>query len=244
MRSLLVILAILVGFSGCVKKNKVPTAQSSANPAMHEVKVAEVVQTSNYTYLKVSDNGAENWIAVTRQEAAVGEVYYYDQALEMKNFNSKELKRTFETIYFVQGLSKQPITAAAAPPAGMGEMGGAAAAKHTGKIALEKKAGITIAPVAGSISIAQLWADKDKYSGKTIKIKGQVVKINEQVMGKNWIHIQDGSGDSGNFDLAVTTLDGMKMDDVVTFEGTITLNKDFGAGYFYEIIMEDAKLVK
>jgi hypothetical protein len=63
-------------------------------------------------------------------------------------------------------------------------------------------------------------------------------------MGKNWIHIQDGSGDSGNFDLAVTTLDGMKMDDVVTFEGTITLNKDFGAGYFYEIIMEDAKLVK
>jgi len=244
MRSLLVILAILVGFSGCVKKNKVPTAQSSANPAMHEVKVAEVVQTSNYTYLKVSDNGAENWIAVTRQEAAIGEVYYYDQALEMKNFNSKELKRTFETIYFVQGLSKQPITAAAAPPAGMGEMGGAAAAKHTGKIALEKKTGITIAPAAGSVSIAQLWADKDKYSGKTIKIKGQVVKINEQVMGKNWIHIQDGSGDSGNFDLAVTTLDGMKMDDVVTFEGTITLNKDFGAGYFYELIMEDAKLVK
>jgi hypothetical protein len=247
MRSLFIILVVLVGFSGCVKKNKVPTAQNSANPAMHEVKVAEVVQTSNYTYLKVSDNGAENWIAVTRQEAAAGEVYYYDQALEMKNFNSKELKRTFETIYFVQGLSKQPITAAAAPPAGMGgmgEMGGDAAAKHTGKIALEKKPGISITPVAGSVSIAQLWADKDKYSGKTIKIKGQVVKINEQVMGKNWIHIQDGSGDSGNFDLAVTTLDGMKMDDVVTFEGVITLNKDFGAGYFYEVIMEDAKLVK
>lgn len=243
MRSLIVILFVLVGFSGCVKKNKVPTAQNLANPAMHEVKVAEVIQTSNYTYLKVTDNGTENWVAVTRQEAAVGETYYYDQALEMKNFNSKELNRTFETIYFVQGLSKQPIAAAAAPPAGMG-MGGDMAAKHTGKIVLEKKAGITIAPAAGSISIAQLWADKDKYSGKVIQIKGQVVKINEQVMGKNWIHIQDGSGDSGNFDLAVTTLDGMKMDDVVTFEGTITLNKDFGAGYFYEIIMEDAKLVK
>lgn len=241
MRSLFVVLVVLVGFSGCVKKNKVPIAQNLANPALHEVKVAEVIQTSNYTYLKVTDNGAENWIAVTQQEAAVGEVYYYDQALEMKNFNSKELNRTFETIYFVQGISKQPIAATAAPAAGMG---GDKAAKHTGKIALEKKAGITIAPAAGSISIAQLWADKDKYSGKVIKIKGQVVKINEQVMGKNWIHIQDGSGDSGNFDLAVTTLDGMKMDDVVTFEGTITLNKDFGAGYFYEIIMEDAKLVK
>lgn len=243
MRSLLVILAILVGFSGCVKKNKVPTAQNSANPAMHEVKVAEVIQTSNYTYLKVSDNGAENWIAVTRQEAAAGEVYYYDQALEMKNFNSKELNRTFETIYFVQGISKQPIAAGAAPASGMG-MGGDMAAKHTGKIALEKKVETVIAPVDGSISIAQLYADKAKYRGKVIKIKGQVVKINEEVMGKNWIHIQDGSGDSGNFDLAVTTLDGMKMDDVVTFEGTITLDKDFGAGYFYELIMEDAKLVK
>jgi hypothetical protein len=243
MRSLLFILIILVGFSGCVRKNKVPTAQNLANPAMHEVKVAEVVQTSNYTYLKVSDNGSENWIAVTRQEAAPGEVYYYDQALEMKNFNSKELNRTFETIYFVQGLSKEPVAAAATPPAGM-EMGGAMAAQHTGKVALVKKAGITIAPVAGSVSIAQLYADKEKYSGKVIKMKGQVVKINEEVMGKNWIHIQDGSGDTGNFDLAVTTLDGMKMDDVVTFEGTISLNKDFGAGYFYELIMEDAKLVK
>ena len=244
MRSIFFILIVLVGFSGCVRKNKVPTAQNSTNPALHEVKVGEVVQTSNYTYLKVSDNGAENWIAVTRQEAAPGEVYYYDQALEMKNFNSKELNRTFETIYFVQGLSKEPIAAAAAtPPAGMG-MGADTTAPHSGKIALEKKAGISIAPADGSISIAQLYADKEKYSGKVIKMKGQVVKINEQVMGKNWIHIQDGSGDVGNFDLAVTTLDGMKMDDVVTFEGTISLNKDFGAGYFYELIMEDAKLLK
>src|SRR6266540_278849 len=114
MRLLFIILVLLVGFSGCVKKNKVPTAQSLANPAMHEVKVNEVIQTSNYTYLKVTDNGAENWIAVNSQDAAVGEVYYYDQALEMKNFNSKELKRTFETIYFVQGLSKQPGAAAPA----------------------------------------------------------------------------------------------------------------------------------
>jgi hypothetical protein len=246
MRSLLILLVILAGFSGCVKKNKVPTAQSTTDPSMHQVKVEEVIQTSQYTYLKVSENGTENWIAVNKQEAAAGETYYYNQELEMKNFNSKELNRTFETIYFVQGLSKEPITADMATPAGMGGMGmgGDMTAKHTGKIVLEKKAGINIAPAAGSISIAQLWADKDKYSGKTIKIKGQVVKINEQVMGKNWIHIQDGSGDSGNFDLAVTTLDGMKMDDVVTFEGTITLNKDFGAGYFYEVIMEDAKLVK
>jgi len=233
MRSLVIILVLLVGFSGCVKKNKVPTAQSVANPAMHEVKVNEVIQTSNYTYLKVSDNGTENWIAVTRQEAAVGETYYYEEALEMKNFNSKELNRTFETIYFVQGLSKQPV-AAAAP-----QMGNKAV-----QPTLTIKEGISVAPAEGGVTIANLYASRNDYSGKKIKMKGQVVKINEEVMGKNWIHIQDGTKDGENFDLTITTLDKVMMDQIVTFEGTITLKKDFGYGYFYEVIMEDAKLLK
>jgi len=234
MRSLFIILALLIGFTGCVKKNKVPTAQSVTNPAMHEVKVKEVVQTSNYTYLKVTDNGAENWIAVTRQEAAVGEVYYYDEALEMKNFNSKELNRTFETIYFVQGISKEPIAAAAEP-----QMGNKAV-----QPTLTIKEGISVAPAEGGVSIANLYASRNDFGGKKIKMKGQVVKINEEVMGKNWIHIQDGTKDGENFDLTITTLDKVKLDDVVTFEGTISLKKDFGYGYFYELIMEDAKLVK
>ena len=63
-------------------------------------------------------------------------------------------------------------------------------------------------------------------------------------MGKNWIHIQDGSGDSNNFDLTITTQDQAKVGDVVTFEGTIGTKKDFGYGYLYEVIMEDAKLLK
>lgn len=237
MRSLFVILSILVVFSGCVKKNKVPTAQNqtAANASMHQVKVEEVIQTSQYTYLKVSENGAENWIAVNRQEATNGEVYYYDKALEMKDFQSKELNRTFETVYFVQKISKQPIAAEETMPS---------MATHKGKVPEVKKEGITIAPVEGGVSIAQLYAEMNDYAGKKVKIRGQVVKINEQVMGKNWIHIQDGSGDNGNYDLTVTTLDGMSMDEVVTFEGTISVNKDFGYGYSYEIIMEDAKLVK
>jgi len=242
MRSLFIILAILIGFTGCVKKNKVPTAQQSANPAMHEVKVQEVIQTSNYTYLKVTDNGAENWIAVTRQEAAAGEVYYYDQALEMKNFKSKELDRTFETIYFVQGISKEPISAA--PAQGMGGMGGNMPEGHSGKAADAQKEGISVAPAEGSVSISQLYASRNDYSAKKIKMKGQVVKVNDEVMGKNWIHIQDGTKDGENFDLTITTLDKVTVGEVVTFEGTITLKKDFGYGYFYELIMEEATLVK
>lgn len=234
MRPLFAVLIVLVAFTGCVKKNKVPTVQNLANPAMHEVKVDEVIQTSQYTYLKVSENGVENWIAVTSQEAAVGETYYYEQALEMKNFTSKELKRTFQTIYFVQGLSKQPVAAPAEMPMGNKPV----------KPTLEMKGGISVSPAEGGVTIAQLFASRNDYSGKKIKVKGQVVKINDEVMGKNWIHIQDGTKDGENFDLTITTLDKVMMDQVVTFEGTIALKKDFGYGYFYEVIMEDAKLLK
>ncbi|MDP2890056.1 MAG: GW dipeptide domain-containing protein [Bacteroidota bacterium] len=235
MRSLFVILSILVVFSGCVRKNKVPTAQnqSADNPSMHEVKVEEVIQASQYTYLKVSENGTENWIAVNRQEAEKGEIYYYNKALEMKNFHSKELERDFETIYFVQEISTLPIIGDVQTPAQQGN-----------KVASTQKEGISVAPAEGSVSIAQLFAGRNDYAGKTIKMKGQVVKVNEEVMGKNWIHIQDGTKDGESFDLTITTLDKAAVDEVVTFEGTITLNKDFGYGYSYELIMEDAKLVK
>jgi len=241
MRSFIVILVLLVGFSSCVKKNKVPTAQTeavTANPGMHEVKVDSVIQTSQYTYLKVSENGTANWIAVTAIDAKADETYFYSKAMEMTAFKSKELNRTFASIFFVEDLSKQPIVAST------GDMGGGMAASHAGKAAVGMKEGISVAPVENGLTIAKLYADRGSYSGKTVKMKGQVVKINEQVMGKNWIHIQDGTKDGENFDLTVTTLDGCKMDDVVTFEGTISLKKDFTHGYFYEVIMEDAKIVK
>lgn len=235
MKSILVVLVMMVAFTSCVKKNKVPTVQEATQPGTHEITVAEVVQTSGYTYLKVQENGAEKWIAVNRMEAAPGEKYYYAQeGLEMKNFNSKELNRTFETIYFVDALSKEPIAA----------HGQNAPVVKPVQPTLAQKEGISVAPAQEGLTIAKLYADRSNYDGKTIKMKGQVTKINDGVMDRNWIHIQDGTSDSGNFDLTITTKDSVKMDEVVTFEGTIHLKKDFGYGYFYEVIMEDAKLVK
>ena len=97
---------------------------------------------------------------------------------------------------------------------------------------------------ADARTISELWAQKDGMSGKTVSIRGVVVKYNEGVMGKNWIHLQDGSGDAtkGTHDITVTSMDAAAVGATVTITGTVRINRDFGAGYTYALIVEDAKV--
>ncbi len=111
---------------------------------------------------------------------------------------------------------------------------------HQGRVAVTR-ADVKVEPCADCITIAKLMEDKKDYEGKTVKVKGEVTKYNSGIMGKNWVHIQDGTEYKGSFDLTVTTDISAVMGETVTFEGKIVLNKDFGYGYSYEILMEDAK---
>ena len=86
--------------------------------------------------------------------------------------------------------------------------------------------------------------NRSKYENKAILLRGKVVKYNAEIMGKNWIHIQDGTANGKENDLTVTTDMTANVGDIITVYGTITLNKDVGSGYFYEIIMEDAKIME
>lgn len=229
------VLILMVIFSSCVRNKNGQTLQNASPSVSSKVfEVTDVIQTSNYTYMKVKENLGERWVAVSKQDAKPGDVYYYDEALQMNNFHSKELDRDFDVIYFVNQISKTPLTQnamAAKTPA------------HSGKVQTEKKSTISLKKAAGELTIAQLYANRDKYANKEVEIRGIVVKVNESVMGKNWIHIQDGTSDNGNFDLTITSQDMAAVNDEVTFKGKITLDKDFGAGYFYDVIMEDAVLV-
>jgi hypothetical protein len=110
--------------------------------------------------------------------------------------------------------------------------------------AVTAKADVKIDPCADCITIGRLIADKKSFSGKTIRVKGQVTKINEQIMGKNWIHIQDGTEAEGAYDLTVTSSQTVTVGETVTFEGKIVLDKDFGYGYFYNVLMEEGQLIK
>ena len=204
-----------------------PPHQSYTAAETHTVVVQEVTQGTGYTYLKVKENGADFWIAIRKTPMEPGETISYGAPLEMRDFTSKELQRTFDTIYFISAFNKRD---ASAPAPDLSQM----------KPTIEKKE-ISIAPAEDGISIGELFSNKDSYADKTVIIKGQVTKFSAGIMNKNWVHLQDGTSGAGKHDLTITTQDEVAVGDVVTFEGKITLDKDFGAGYKYEVVMEEAK---
>jgi hypothetical protein len=112
----------------------------------------------------------------------------------------------------------------------------------TGTITVEKQK-VDIQPAKGGISIAELFTNPASYENKTIRVKGQVMKFNKAIMKKNWAHLQDGTDHEGKYDLTVTTDAEVAVGDVVTFEGVVALNKDFGYGYSYEVLLENATLI-
>ena len=194
--------------------------------------VQEVLQASAYTYLKLKEKDRDYWIAITKREIKAGATVSFVGGLEMKNFESKDLQRTFETIYLVDKIDgDESLTSAGKQSEEI---------PHRMKPAMDKKE-ISIEPVEGGTTIGELFSNKDSYANKTVLIKGQVTKVNRAIMGKNWVHLQDGTSGSGNYDLTITTQDEVSIGDVVAFEGTIVLNKDFGAGYVYDVLMEEAK---
>ncbi len=234
MRTVISMLLLLALFA-CQK----PDQSKATNPLPNGVRsgaVEEVLQATSYTYLKLKETDGEHWIAITKRELNPGTTVYYKPDLEMKDFESKDLQRSFKSIFFVSAISEQPDLNDGTKGMGMG-MG---RAHQTTPVATN----ISVEQPKDGVSIAQLAKDRTAYEGKIIIVRGQVTKYNPNIMGRNWVHIQDGTQSGNIFDLTVTTDDEVKKGDVVTFKGRIVLNKDFGAGYKYAIIMEEAKVVK
>jgi hypothetical protein len=216
------------------------------------VKVIEVLHTTNYTYLLVEDKKDQKWIAVPKMDAAVGDEYYIKEGMLMTDFNSKELNRTFDQIWFLGGVSTTPHSqqqgASADPHAGHDHHNnphqhGSATGTTTGKVTTEKQE-INIETASGGVTIKELFTNKEKYANKKVTVKGKVTKFSEQIMGRNWIHIQDGTDAAGEYDLTITSQEKVTVGEIVTLEGTVTLDKDFGYGYFYKVIIEEAKVAK
>ena len=202
--------------------------------------VLEQLPASPYVYLKLKTATGDVWVAVPEAKIAVGTPVTVYGALAMGKFESKTLNRTFDEVYFGN------LTPPEAPPAGA--MAGAAAPKSVGTPpTVDAKVGkVEKASGADAHTIAELWAQKGALAGKPVTIRGVVVKYNPGVMGKNWIHLQDGSGEAakGTHDITVTSMDAAALHATITVTGRVSLDKNFGAGYSYPLIVEEAKVVK
>jgi hypothetical protein len=197
----------------------------------------ERIDASPYSYLRLKTAQGEVWAAVPEAKVEKGTEVTVVSPMLMNQFESKTLKRTFAEIYF--GTLGTPGAAAPAPGANPhGQMASEAATIEVGKV--EKATGVD------ARTIAEVWAQKGALKEKSVVVRGKVVKYNAGIMGKNWMHLQDGTGDpkKGTHDITVTSQDPAAKGDVVTVKGTVRLNKDFGAGYTYEAIIEDAKVTK
>lgn len=182
--------------------------------------------------MRVEDDGNEYWIAVTQMPAQKGDVFYYTKSLEMKNFPSPTLNRTFDRILFVEDISKSlakedvKLQSGANPHAQV----------------MSGKRDVKVDHLKDGQTVAQIYEGKDSFSGKEVKIRGVVTKYNPGILDKNWVHIQDGTGSGQDFDLIVTTKDETSEGKTVVVTGTVALNKDYGNGYAYNVLVENASI--
>jgi len=192
--------------------------------------VLEVKDVEMYSYLRLKTKDGEIWAAVTKAPVKVGAKVTIENSTTMKNFESKSLKKTFPTILFgTLGGTGQAL--AGAPAA-------AAKVVDTTPIKVAKASG------ANARTVAEVMTKSTELKDKTVRVSGKVVKYNGGIMGKNWIHLRDGTGleADGTNDVLVTTAAETKVGAVVTVTGMVRTNKDFGSGYSYKVLIEDAKL--
>lgn len=265
MRRLSSVLIVAVALAGC-KKSEPPAPAPAAAPNAMEAqaappsatiqgKVLERLDAPPYSYLRIKVGQDEMWAAVPKAEVAKGAEVTVLNAMPMANFESKTLKRKFEVVFFgtLEGAAGSAGAAAApapgvpppgmdASPAGMAQQHAKAAQgpSNVGDVKVPKATG------ADARTVAEVYAQKGALKEKAVSIRGKVVKFNPGIMGKNWVHLQDGSGkaDKGDNDITVTTQDMTSVGDTVVVKGTVRVDKDFGAGYAYPVIVEDAKLSK
>ncbi len=222
----------------------------------HTAIVLESMDAAGYTYAKVDENGQVYWVAGPVSVVAKGDKISFIEQMTMENFTSKALNKTFDVLVFASTLVS--VDAAHQAPAankdhdcddcGSDEKakvvavestphGSAHAANNTPEL---KK--VDVAKISGGYTVEELYSQKDALATKEIKVNAQVVKVSKNIMQRDWIHIQDGSGVTGSNDMVVTSSNSnVNVGDIVTVTGILNTNVDFGYGYNYAVIVENAK---
>jgi len=220
---------------------QMPTASQSKNANVLSGKVMETMDAGGYTYACIERNGGKTWVAIPASPVKVGQQVTFQPGQEMRGFTSKTLNKTFDSIIFSGGLLK---SASAGDGAAMqdADHGGskAAVAQPSEKVSVAKAEG------SNAYTVAEIFSQRTKLNKKTVVVKAKVVKVSAGIMDRNWIHLQDGTGDAakGTNNLVATSKDLPQVGDVVTVKGIVYKDKDFGSGYKYNVILETATVQK
>lgn len=201
-------------------------------PAGIEGVVTTTMNAANYTYVEVESNGKKDWVAVPQTEVKVGDEVTIAPGSMMYNFESKSLNKTFEEILFAGGIVVGKGSGAVA-----GSGGSAGVATPQTSNVPEKG---SIKKAAKGYTVEDLYTKKADLADKAVSVRGKIVKSNMEILGTNWYHIQDGSGAEGTNDIIFTSLEQVETGKTVLAKGTLKLDKDFGSGYKFDVMVEES----
>lgn len=227
--------------------------------------VVETIHASRYTYVQVDTGEKRAWVASPAFNGQPGDVVAVPSGLPMADFKSKTLDREFEMIYFVGAIHRQddnkathrepespkdhpPVTGRQEMPEGHPAIGDPAEARMThppmsGMPDSPVVESGEIKPAAGGQTVSEIITGRKRLAGKNVKVRAKVVKFMPDIMDKNWLHVRDGSGDDGANDLIVTTGATVNVGDVVLIRGVVSMDRDFGYGLKYPVIIENADVM-
>lgn len=193
-----------------------------------EGKVVDVLNGGGYTYMQIDDTKKKYWVAVEGTNVEKGTDVRFTEELKAKNFESKTLGRTFDEIVFASNLQYRTTV----PEKGNLEL----ISEQVKESPYKQK---------DTISVKEAWEKRVSLKDQTISIRGKVVKASPNIISRNWIHIQDGTGEGSEVGRVVFTSSELpKVGDIVTAKGVVRVDKDFGSGYSYKIIVENATFSK
>ncbi|APW45549.1 hypothetical protein [Rhodoferax antarcticus] len=208
-----------------------PSAKPTAGEKITGV-VLQVRDVAPYTYLRIKTGKGEQWAVVDKAAVAKGSTVSVEAQMVMDNFESKSLGKTFTSIVFGSLVGA---------PAGAGN-------PHEGVAQVAPVAVAKLAKASGNnaYTVADLYAKAGQLNNKPVRLSATVVKFSADIMGKNWLHLQDGSGSAvtQNHDILATSSASAQIGDVLTVSGTLRSNVDLGMGYTYKVLIESATLSK
>jgi hypothetical protein len=195
----------------------------------------------SYTYVLVDDGVEERWAAAPKFGVKVGDSVVVPPSSAMYGFYSKTLNRKFDLVMFAAWITKEGETP---QDSGLPE-GHMPISAEEAKISKPLEIDFSgIQKPEGGKTVAEIYAERKTLADKEVLVRGKVVKFSSAVMGRNWFHLQDGTGEKGSNDLTITTNvdETSSVGDTVLIRGRVLLDKDFGSGYRYDLLIVDGKI--